>query len=202
VKASVLLFSLLAPATALAAGPNFQYEYLELGHLRAQPDGGPTGSGPYADFSYSIMDAIQFRAGYASLSYPLGVSYKDYSLGVTGEAAVNDSTDVYTDILYVNDRYDHLGHSVSDDGYRLAIGLRHRPWGWEWMELDGYLAHNYLGTGYSPGAGSQAVYLPQSSNEAGVGTMFNATHWLSLGVWVARDSTHNMSTSLKLRLYF
>lgn len=201
-KASALLLVLLAPATALAAGPGFQYDYLELGHLRIQPDGGQTGNGPYADFSYSIMDAIQFRASYASLSYPLAVSYKDYSLGLTGEAAITGDTDVYTDVLYVDDRYDHLGRYVSDDGYRLAIGLRHHPWGWERMELDGYVAHNYLGTGYVPGAGSQATYLPQSSNEAGVGAMFNATHWLSLGLLVSRNSTHDVSTSLKLRLYF
>jgi hypothetical protein len=202
VKALALLLALLAPATALAAGPGFQYDYLELGHLRTQADGGQAGSGPYVDFSYSIMDAIQFRAGYASLDYPLAVSYKDYSLGLTGEAAISGSTDVYTDVLYVNDRYDHLGNIVSDDGYRLAIGLRHRPWGWEWMELDGYVAHNYLGTGYGAAAGSQAAYLPQSSNEVGVGAMFNATHWLSLGLLVTRDSTHDVSTSLRLRLYF
>ena len=202
-KPSVLMFAvLLAPAPAFAAAPNFQYDYLDLGHARVQPQGSSTGSGPFADLSCSIIDTVQIRGSYSTLSYPLGVKYNDYSLGLTGEDRITDSTDVYTDLLYINDRYDHLGTYVSDNGYRLAIGLRHHPWNWDRLEFDGYLAHNFIGATIGRGAGSQSFYLPQSSNEVGVGAMFDATSWLSLGLVVARDSTQTEITTLKLRLYF
>lgn len=201
-KASTLLLAILiTPATASAMAPNFQYDYLDLGHVRVQPEGSNAGSGPFADFSYSIIDGIQFRGSYSTVSYPLAVKYNNYAVGLTGEDRLNDTTDVYTDVLYVNDRYNHLGTFVSDDGYRLTIGLRHHPWGWEHIELDGYVAHNFIGASYG-GAGSQSTFLPQTSNELGVGALFNMTSWLSLGLVLARDSTHTETTTLKLRLYF
>ncbi|MGE5624386.1 MAG: hypothetical protein ACM3ZT_02440 [Bacillota bacterium] len=201
-KAYVFLLCLLAPLPAFAASANFQYDYLDIGHLRLQPEGGSTGSGGFADLSYSVIDGVQFRADYASLSYPLAVSYKDYSVGFTGEEPLNSQTDIFTDVLYVNDRYNHLGNYISDDGYRLAIGFRHHPWAWDRLEVDGYLAHNFVGASYGAGAGSPSAFLPQSSNEVGLGLMFNATSWLALGAVVARDSTHTETTTLRLRLYF
>jgi len=201
VKVLALLL-LFLPVTAFAASPNFQYDYLDLGHLRVQPDGSAIGSGGYGDLSYSIIDGVQFRGSYATLNFPLGVTYKDYTVGFTGEEPVTPTTDIYTDLLYVDDRYDHLGQYVSDSGYRLAIGLRHHPWAWDRLELDGYLAHNFISTSYGAGAGNQTAYLPQSGNEAGVGFLVNATSWLAAGATVARDSNHDQTTMLRLRLYF
>ena len=196
---ALLLIALLAPAAAQAATANFPYDYVDLGRLRVLPDGSPSGSGPSLDLSYTLIDGIQFRGSYASLKYPAGVSYKDYTAGFSGEEPFTATTDVYTDLLYINDRYEQLGSSVSDDGYRLAIGLRHHPWGWERLEFDGYLAHNYLNTSVAAAPG---VYLPQSSNELGIGALFDVTPWLSLGFTLARDSNQAQTTDLKLRLYF
>lgn len=198
---ALLLLALLAPVAAEAASANFQYDYLDLGRTRLQPDGGTSGSGPFLDLSYSLIEGIQFRGSYASLKFPGGVSYKDYTLGFTGEEPITPTTDVYTDLLYVNDRYDNLGSFVSDNGYRLAIGLRHHPWGLERLEFDGYVAHNFLGVS-GTGAASPTAFLPQSTNEVGVGALFDATSWLSLGLTVARDSSQAQTTTLKVRLYF
>jgi hypothetical protein len=193
---------LLAPLPALADTHVFDYDYLAVGHQRYQPAGGPSGSGTYADLSYSFLDDVQLRAGYGTLSFPGGVSYKDYSLGITGESAIDARTDVYTDLLYVNDRYDYLGHFVTDDGYRLALGLRHHPYKLDWMELDGWLAHDWLTAAASPAAGPQQAFLPQSATELGAGVMFQPVHWLSFGLSYAHAINSGNTTSLKVRFYF
>jgi len=199
---ALLLCALLAPAAALADTHVFRYDYLDLGHVAPQSDGGPSGGGAFADLSVSFLDDVQFRASYASLTYPLGVGYKDYSFGFTGESAINDRTDVYSDVLYLDDRYDRLGHTVSDSGYRLAVGVRNHPYDIQWMEVDGWLAHNWLSADYSPAAGSQQAFMPQSGNELGVGVLFQPISWLGLGVSYASDSSHAHTTTLRLRLYF
>ena len=193
---------LLAPLPAFADTHVFDYDYLDLGHARYQPVGGQAGSGTYADLSYSFLDDVQLRAGYTSLSLPLGVSYKDYSVGIAGETAINAQTDAYTDLLYVNDRFDHLGHYVTDDGYRLAVGVRHHPYQLQWMELDGWLAHNWLSAGYSPSAGKQQAFLPPSSSEIGAGVLFQPMRWLSFGLSYAHAFNGGNTTNLKLRFYF
>ncbi|HEY3643885.1 MAG TPA: hypothetical protein VGM16_00990 [Gammaproteobacteria bacterium] len=198
----VLLACLLAPLSAFADTHVFDYDYLEAGHARYQPDGGEAGSGSYADLSYSFLDDVQFRASYGSLSFPQAVSYKDYSIGITGESAINTQTDVYTDLLYLNDRYDHLGRRVTDDGYRLAVGVRHHPYKLEWMEVDGWLAHNWLSATANPAAGTQQAFLPPSSNEIGASVMFQPLHWLSFGLGYAHAFNAGNTTSLKIRFYF
>jgi len=177
---------LLAPLPALADTPNFKYDFLEVGHLSVSPQNGGSGSGGYADFAYSFIDSVQFLAGYSRPDYGSNFSAKDYQLGIAGEDGIVDGTDVYTDILYVNHR-NTVGNTIStDDGYRLEVGLRHRT-PWSRLELDGYLAHNYLAA---------------SSNEVGVGLLVDATSWLALGVAYSHDSQYTNTTSPRLRLYF
>lgn len=193
---------LLAPLPAFADTHVFDYDYLDVGHLRYQPDGGQSGAGSNADLSYSFLDDVQFRAGYSSLSFPLAVSYKDYSIGITGESALNTQTDVYTDLLYINDRYDHLSHFVTDDGYRLAVGVRHHPYKLDWMELDGWLAYDWLSASPTPAAGPQQAFLPRSATEIGGGVMFQPLHWLSFGLSYAHAFNSGNTTSLRVRFYF
>jgi outer membrane receptor protein involved in Fe transport len=203
VRSIILLCSLLSvPLSALADTHVFDYNYLDVGHARYQPDGGQAGSGTYADLSYGFLDDVQLRVGYTSLSFPLGVSYKDYDVGVTGESAINAQTDIFTDILYLNDRYDHIGHYITDDGYRLAVGMRHHPAQLEWMELDGWLAHNWMSANPSPAAGMQQAFLPPSSSEIGAGVMFQPIHWLSFGLSYAHAFNAGNTTSLRVRFYF
>jgi hypothetical protein len=173
--------------TAWADRANFGYDYLDLGHVAQAPQNGNNTSSPYGDLSYSIIDGLQLRASYSRLdtSATPGAKGKDYTLGLTGEAPVDDLTDIYTDLLYVNDQTTDAGVSTTTNGYRLAVGLRHRlPYG---FELDGYLAHNYLDT---------------PSNEAGLVLLYDATSWLSVGIGYAHDSSYTNTTTLKLRLYF
>lgn len=182
---ALLLCLLLAPLPAFAADPVFSYDYLELGHQRLTPQTGDSGSGTYADFSYTILDKVQFRGGYDRYTYPLDLQYKDYSIGISGETAINSSTDAYTDLLYLNNRYTHHNASSTDDGYRVELGLRHRAWAW--VELDGYVAHDYL---------------TDSFNEAGVALWFTPIPQAALGLGYSHDSLYNNVASLKLRVYF
>lgn len=199
---ALLCCLLLAPLPAFADTHVFDYDYLDVGHMRYQPEGGQTGAGSYAELSYSFLDDVQLRAGYSSLSFPLAVSYKDYSLGVTGESAINAETDVYTDLLYINDRYDHIGHYVTDDGYRLAIGLRNHPRGLDWLELDGWLAYDWLSANPTAADGAQTAFLPRSATEIGAGVMFQPIHWLSFGLSYAHAFNSGNTTSLRVRFYF
>ena len=193
---------LLVPLPALADTHVFDYDYLGVGYERYQPDEGQSGNGSYADLSYSFLDDVQLRADYGSLSFPQGVSYKDYSIGITGESAINAQTDVYTDLLYLNEHYEHLGSSVTDDGYRLAVGVRHHPYQLQWMELDGWLAHNWLSANTTPAPGYPQALLPGSASEIGAAVMFQPIHWLSFGLSYAHAFNSGNTTSLKLRFYF
>ena len=187
-KSVLLMIALLAPLSALADTPNFNYDYLDVGHLGVSPQSGQSGKGAYADLSYSIFDELQLRASYQHLDYsttPFGTTGKDYTLGITSESRVSDGTDVYTDVLYVNQRTASTGIVTTENGYRLAVGMRHQLV--QQLELDGYLAHNYLNA---------------PTNEIGASLLFNATSWLSLGAGYAHDSLYNNTTTLKLRLYF
>lgn len=201
-KASaLLLLALFVPCAVSAAG--FEYDFLDVGHTRIVPQSGAAGSGGFVDLSYGLTGDLDFRGGYTSLHYPLGVDYKDYTAGIGGQSSINDTTDVYTDLLYVNDRYSHLSYSFSDDGYRLAIGLRHRPWGWEFLEVDGYLAHNYLsGNGGNAVSGPYTANIPGVSSEIGASLLYNPLRWLAVGVGFSRDNNSNDAVNLKLRLYF
>lgn len=203
VRIIALLSCLLwLPLPALADTHVFDYDYLDIGHARYQADGGPSGAGSYVDLSYSFLDDVQLRAGYASLSFPEGVSYKDYTLGISGESAINADTDIYTDLLYLNDRYDHLGHYVTDDGYRVAVGVRHHPYKLQWMEVDGWLAHDWLSAATSPVGGAQQAFLPQSATEIGAGILFQPIHWLSFGLSYAHAFNSGNTTTLQVRFYF
>jgi len=192
----------LVPLPSFADTHVFDYDYLDVSHQRYQPDGGASGSGTYADLSYSFLDDVQLRASYGTLNFPAGVSYKDYSLGVSGESAINPQTDVYTDLLYLNYSYDHLGQSITDDGYRVAVGVRHHPYSLTWMEVDGWLAHNWLSPGSNPAAGAQQAFLPQSASEIGAGVLFQPIHWLSFGLSYAHAFNSGNTTSLRVRFYF
>ena len=203
VRTIVLLSSLLLlPLPALADTHVFDYDYLDVGHARYQPDGGPSGSGSYADLSYSFLDDVQLRAGYGSLDFPAAVSYKDYDIGLSGESAINPYTDIYTDLLYLNDRYDHLGNHVTDDGYRVAVGVRHQPYKLQWMEVDGWVAHNWMSAALSATGGPQQAFLPPSATEIGAGIMFQPIHWLSFGLSYAHAFNGGNTTDLRVRFYF
>jgi hypothetical protein len=185
VRSIALLCLLLAPLSAFADTPNFKYDYLDLGHVSIDPQSGGSGSSVFADVSYSLMDSVQGVAGYQKPTYPGDVSSKDYYLGIAAEDGIDYRTDVYTDILYLNHRDQNSSSTVTENGYRLEVGLRRRVW--ERIELDGWLAHNYLN---SP------------SNEAGIGLLVDATSWLSVGLSYSHDNQFTNITSFRLRLYF
>jgi hypothetical protein len=176
---------LLAPLSALADTPVFKYDYLDLGHVSINQQSGGDGSSMFADVSYSLMDAVQGLAGYQKPTYPGDVSSKDYYLGFAAEDGIDYRTDVYTDVLYLNHR-DQTGNTIStENGYRLEVGLRRRAW--ERIELDGWLAHNYVNN---------------PSNEVGIGLLVDATSWLSAGLSYSHDSQFTNITSVRLRFYF
>ncbi len=185
VRRIVLLCLCLAPLPAFAVTPNFGYDYLDVGHVNVMPQTGGDGSSAFADLSYSLMDAVQGLAGYQKPSFGNGLTSKDYYLGVAAEDGIDERTDVYTDILYLNRSNQTPQTTTTENGYRLEVGIRRRAW--QRIEVDGWLAHNYLNN---------------PSNEVGVGVLVDATSWLSVGLSYSHDSQFTNITSLRLRLYF
>jgi len=179
--------ALLFPVMVLAADP-FNYDYADLGHLHQSLADGATATGPDMEVSYTIWNQLQVVGGYARLdtSAPLSDIINDnYYAGIRGESNFTDSTDFYTDILYLNNRASYQGMNSNDNGYRLALGLRHLFN--RWIEFDGSVGHNSLN---------------RSSNDATVGLLFNATSWLAVGVNYSHNGVTNNTSSLHLRIYF
>ncbi|MGH8398567.1 MAG: hypothetical protein ACRETA_10035 [Gammaproteobacteria bacterium] len=180
---------LLLPLTVLAADP-FNYDYVEVNyqHQSLQNGSDATANGPGLEASYTIWNQLQIIGGYAHLdtSAPISDITNDNSyVGIRGESTYSDSTDFYTDILYLNNHSSYQGNSNNDDGYRVALGMRHLFN--RWIEFDGSVGHNSL---------------TQSSNDASVGLWVYATSWLSVGVDYTRNAVTSNTSRLLVRAYF
>lgn len=173
------------PLTALAAG-NFNYNYAELAYQRQATPGGPTLNGPALGFSWTAYNELQIIGSYDRLtgSSP-DISNSDYAIGIRGDSSFSEQTDFTTDILYLDNRATLSGSTSTDNGYRLAFGFRHlfSPR----VELDGSLGHNWL---------------TQSSNDASLGLLFNATAWLAAGLSYSHNGVTGNTASARLRFYF
>jgi len=189
VKAATCLLCclLLCPVMAVASDP-FNYNYVDLGYQHQSLTDSSTSKGPELALSYTLWSQLQAVAGYARLdtSAPVSNTTNDnYYVGIRGENTVGDSTDFYTDILYVDNHTSYQGVGSTNNGYRLALGLRHLLN--NRVEFDGSLGHNWL---------------DQSSNDATIGLLFNATSWLAVGLSYSHSSLTSNTSSLRLRLYF
>ncbi|MGH8280498.1 MAG: hypothetical protein ACRETQ_13195 [Gammaproteobacteria bacterium] len=187
ISACLLVAALLCPAATLAADP-FGYQYVELGYLNQSPQSGATIKGPGLGVAYTIFPDLQVLGGYAHLDAATPISstsYNDYVVGVRGESSYTDTTDFYTDLLYLNNRQSYLGNHSTDNGGRVALGMRHLflPW----LEFDGSVGHNWL---------------TRSSNDITVGLVINATGGFAVGVNYSHNSATNNTAGLLLRTYF
>lgn len=188
-KLSGLLLAslLLTPATVFAN--NFNYDYLELDYLHISPQTGDSGKGPQALVSWTVPElGVQLLAGYARLDTPgtpSDIVNKNTLFGIRGETDFSNDTSFYTDILYLNDESNPFGLTISNTGYRLLLGMRHRIA--SRFELNASVAHDYLS---------------QSNNEAAIGLLFNATSYLAVGLSYAHDSLRNNTLTLRLRVYY
>ncbi|MGH8371616.1 MAG: hypothetical protein ACRETO_02635 [Gammaproteobacteria bacterium] len=178
---------LLIPAIAWAG--NFNYDYAELDYQHTDPQVGEATKGPALQFSYTILDKdVQLLVGYARLdtpATPADINNHNYWIGLRGENAFGDSTDFYTDILYLNDRATSQAPASTANGYRLLLGMRHEFT--SRLEFNGSLAHDYL---------------DQSNNEVAIGLVFNVTHYLAAGLSYAHDSLRNNTVTLRVRAYY
>ncbi|MDE2235213.1 MAG: hypothetical protein KGL13_06500 [Gammaproteobacteria bacterium] len=187
ISAGLLAGLLLCPVVALAADP-FGYDYVELNYQHQSLDNGTTTNGPGMEVAYTVWNQLQLVGGYAHLhaSEPgSDITDNNYYAGIRGESNYTDSTDFYTDILYLNNRTSSQTGNSTDTGYRLAIGMRHLFS--RWIECDIVAGHNYLG---------------QSSNDGTIGLLFNATSWLAVGVSYSHNSVTNNTSSFRVRAYF
>lgn len=187
IRTCLLICALLLPAAAWAADP-FAYQYVELGYQHQAPQNGASIKGPRVDIAYTVFPALQLLGGYARLDAATPISsttYDDYFVGIRGESSYTDSTDFYTDIMYLNNHRNYLGAGSTDNGYRLALGMRHllTPW----LEFDGSIGHNWL---------------DQAANDATVGLVINATGRFAVGVNYSHSSVTRNTAGLLLRAYF
>jgi Outer membrane protein beta-barrel domain len=187
ISAALLSCVLLCPVMAFAADP-FNYDYVEANYQHNSPDTGTTAKGPGVAVAYTIWSEIQLVGGYARLdaSAPVSdITYNNYYAGIRGESNFNESTDFYTDVLYLNNRTEYQSTSTTNTGYRLAVGMRHLYS--RWIELDITAGHNSIS---------------QSSNDGTIGLLVNATSWLAVGVSYSHNSVTNNTSSLRVRAYF
>ncbi|HKT32056.1 MAG TPA: hypothetical protein VJS89_06150 [Gammaproteobacteria bacterium] len=177
--------ALMCPLSALAAD-NFNYNYAELGYQRQVTPGGPTFKGPALDFSWTAYNELQVIGSYDrfTVSSP-DISDSNYSIGIRGDSSFSEQTDFTTDILYVDNRATMSGSSSTDNGYRLAFGFRHLFN--QWLELDGSIGHDWL---------------TRSSNDVGLGLLFNATTRLAAGLSYSHNSVTGNTASANVRFYF
>jgi len=186
-SARILGCMLLFPVIAWAADP-FNYDYVEANYQHQSLYDGSTANGPGLAVAYTVWSELQLVGGYAhvSTSAPISDIINDNSYaGIRGESNFTDSTDFYTDILYLNNHASYQGMSSNNDGYRLALGMRHLFS--QWIEFDVSVAHNSVN---------------QSSNDGTAGLLFNASSWLAVGVSYTHNSATNNTSSLRLRAYF
>lgn len=185
ISALLCCWMLWCPLSALAAG-NFNYNYAELGYQRQAAPAGPTFNGPALDFSWTVYNELQVTGSYDRLTVSSpDISYGNYSIGIRGDSSFSEQTDFTTDILYLDNRATVSGSSSTDNGYRLAFGFRHLFN--RWVELDGGIGHNWLN---------------QSSNDASLGLLFNATSWLAAGLGYSHNGVTGNTASARLRWYF
>lgn len=182
---ALMFCTLLCPLTVLAADA-FSYNYAELDYQHQTATGSQTLKGPNLDFSWTVFDQLQIVGGYGRLaaSSP-DISSNAYTVGIRGDASFSDQTDFTTDILYLNHRNSVNGISSTDNGFRLALGFRHLLT--TRVELDGSIGHNWLN---------------QSSNDASLGLLFNATSRLAAGLSYGHNGVTGNTTSLRVRFYF
>jgi hypothetical protein len=185
--ACLLGCALLFPIKVLAADP-FNYDFVNLDYQHQSLDNGSTSKGPGVDVSYTVWNQLQLVGGYARLNTPApgtDITNNNYYIGIRGESNFTDSTDFYTDILYLNNRADYQATRTTDDGYRLALGMRHLFS--RWVEFDLSAGHNSL---------------TQSSNDGSLSLLLNATSWLAVGFNYTHNSVTNNTGSVSLRVYF
>lgn len=186
-SAGLLGCILLCPTVALAADP-FNYNYVEINYSHQSLNNDSTANGPGIEAAYTVWSELQLIGGYAHLStsaIPSDITNNNYYAGIRGESNFNNSTDFYTDILYLNNRISYQSTNSTDTGYRLALGMRHLFS--SWVEFDASFGHNYVN---------------QSSNDGTVGLLFNVNSWLALGVSYTHNSVTNNTSSLRVRAYF
>ncbi|MGH8399846.1 MAG: hypothetical protein ACRESU_01985 [Gammaproteobacteria bacterium] len=188
-KLSGLLLACFSLIPVAAWAGNFNYDYAELDYLHTKPQLGVSGKGPSAQLSYTIssMD-VQLLTGYAQIdtpSTPADIDYHNYWVGIRGENSFGDSTDFYTDILYLNNRVTTQNSANTDDGYRLLLGMRHQVT--DRIELDGSIGRDYL---------------TQSDNQVALGLVFDVMKHLAVGLSYAHDNLHNNTATLRLRVYY
>ena len=171
---------------ATMADSSFNYNYAELGYQRQGVSGGPTLRGPALDFSWTVYNELQVVGTYSrfTASAP-DISNADYAIGIRGDTSFSQQTDFTTDILYLYNRNSVFGSTSIDNGYRLALGFRHLFN--HWVELDGSAGHNWLN---------------QSSNDASLGLLFNATSRLAAGLSYSHNSVTGNTTGASVRFYF
>lgn len=188
-KLSGMLLACLLLIPAVVRADNFNYDYLELNYLHDAHDSGESSKGPQALISWTVPELdVQVLAGYAHLNTPASpanINSKNSLFGIRAENDFSDATSFYTDILYINDESNPFGLTVSNTGFRLRLGMRHRLL--PRLELDASLAHDYLSG---------------SSNQAALGLLFNVTSYLAVGASYAHDSLKNNTASLRLRVYY
>ena len=177
--------ALMCPVTAMADS-SFRYNYAELGYQHQTVPANTTLKGPALDFSWTVYNQLQIIGGYNrfTASAP-DISNDDYSVGIRGDSSFSEQTDFTTDILYLHNRESVLGSTSTDNGYRLALGFRHLFN--QWVELDGSLGHNWLN---------------QSSNDANLGLLFNATSRLAAGISYGHNNVTGNTAGASVRLYF
>jgi hypothetical protein len=134
-----LVAFLLVPCITIAQEAP-RYTFVEVGFIDFDPDAGISDDGGYAKGSLTIFKNFHLLAGYDSVG-----DYTFWSAGGGWHGLLGEKADIFADILWNDQEFDTGTLKVSDDGYKVAGGVR---WNlFNWLELKGQVNYLDLDTG-------------------------------------------------------
>jgi Ax21 family sulfation-dependent quorum factor len=117
----IALAAILAGASLTAhAGPN--WNYVEGGYVRANPDGLDDVDGFGIRGSVAFADSWHVFGRYDDLSDSFDISRTSFGVGYN--LGISDRTDFYTRVAYERVDAEVLGIDVDGNGYSVLVGLR------------------------------------------------------------------------------
>lgn len=109
------------------ASDDISYNYVQIGYIDAEIDGGPSGDGFGIDGSFELHENYHLFAGYGDLTFSefgIDVDLSSWTVGAGYDRNLTDASSLYFRVGYVDAEIDTPIGTASDDGFSAGLGLR------------------------------------------------------------------------------